>query len=129
MTCCVLYCNEPPESVDCCDAKSPKTIVMKEGESTIVCGKIFFSECATSDDESEELYLIPANTIGANTIPLERITYTVEYYDTVFQSGTIPLTLTSNLFKIRIEPFDSNYAYLKIEHRDGKCMFPIVVCS
>ena len=128
MTICVLYCNEPPEGVDSCSAKSPKTIVMKDGESTIVCGKIFFSECATSDDASEELYLIPANTIGANTIPLERISYYVEYYDTIYQSGTIPLT-TSNLFQIRIEPFKSKYGYLKIVHRDGKCAFPIVVCS
>lgn len=128
MTCCVLYCNEPPESVDCCDAKSPRTIVMKKGESATVCGKIFFSECATADDDSEELYLIPANTIGANTIPLERITYTVKYYDTIYQSTTIPLTV-SNLFKITINSFDSNYGYLIIEHRDGKCMFPIVVCS
>lgn len=128
MTCCVLYCNEPPESVDCCDAKSPRTIVMKKGESATVCGKIFFSECATADDDSEELYLIPANTIGANTIPLERITYTVTYYDETYQSGIATLSL-SHLFKLRIEPFDSQYGYLTIIHKDGKCMFPIVVCS
>ena len=128
MTVCVLYCNEPPEDVDSCSAKSPKTIVMKDGESTVVCGKIFFSKCATSDDLSEELYLIPANTMGANTTPLERISYYVEYYDKVYQSGTIPLTM-SNLFQIRIESFDSKYGYLKIVHRDGKCVFPIVVCS
>ena len=128
MTVCVLYCNEPPEDVDSCSAKSPKTIVMKDGESTVVCGKIFFSKCATSDDLSEELYLIPANTMGANTTSLERISYYVEYYDKVYQSGTIPLTM-SNLFQIRIESFDSKYGYLKIVHRDGKCVFPIVVCS
>lgn len=132
MTVCVLYCNEPPEEVDSCSAKSPTTIVVTSGTSKVVCGKIFFSSCNNPNPYGSQ-YLPIANITVANTTLVnysnEEISYSLDYYDTNIASGTAMLSY-SGLFKIVLPVLeDIKYCYLTITHRDGKCIFPVVVCS
>jgi hypothetical protein len=132
MTVCVLYCNEPPEDVDTCSARSPTTIVVPEGASKVVCGKIFFSSCNKPNPYGSQ-YLPIANITVANTTLVdysnEEISYSLDYYDKNIASGTTMLSY-SGLFKITLPVLENTkYCYLTITHRDGKCIFPVVVCS
>lgn len=132
MTVCVLYCNEPPEEVDSCSARSPTTIVVPEGASKVVCGKIFFSSCNNPNPYGSQ-YLPIANLTVANTTLVdysnEEISYSLDYYDKNITSGTTMLSY-SGLFKITLPVLENiKYCYLTITHRDGKCIFPVVVCS
>jgi hypothetical protein len=132
MTVCVLYCNEPPEDVDTCSARSPTTIVVPEGASKVVCGKIFFSSCNNPNPYGSQ-YLPIANITVANATLVdysnEEISYSLDYYDKNIASGTTMLSY-SGLFKITLPVLENTkYCYLTITHRDGKCIFPVVVCS
>lgn len=132
MTVCVLYCNEPPEDVDSCTAKSPHNIVMVSGMSKTICGKVFFSNCY-SDLLEDEVYLIFPNKTRLNILETttkneSALTYSVVYYGDVLSTGNTTVD-GEGLFKITIPPLgDYKYAYLQITHRDGRCTFPIVSC-
>lgn len=132
MTVCVLYCNEPPEDVDSCTAKSPHNIVMVSGMSKTICGKVFFSNCY-SDLLEDEAYLIFPNKTRLNILETttkneSALTYSVVYYGDVLSTGNTTVD-GEGLFKITIPPLgDYKYAYLQITHRDGRCTFPIVSC-
>lgn len=132
MTVCVLYCNEPPEDVDSCEAKSPHNINMVNGMSKTICGKVFFSDCY-SDESENNVYLIIPNKARLNILTTVShseiaLSYSVQYYDDVIYSGSTELD-DEQLFKITIPAIkDYKYAYLHITHRDGKCVFPIVIC-
>lgn len=132
MTVCVLYCNEPPEDVDSCTAKSPHNIVMVSGMSKTICGKVFFSNCY-SDLLEDEVYLIFPNKTRLNILETttkneSALTYSVVYYGDVLSTGNTTVD-GEGLFQITIPPLgDYKYAYLQITHRDGRCTFPIVSC-